>query len=266
MRLYLGENGVKSGPFPVWEVRARLDRGELSPDTLGWHDGCSGWVPLRDLPGLGWQEAGAGRPDEGGEEDDADLDDLLESALAAGVRPRPWARWWARFFDLSLWLLLAALAIRPFGYGFDKFLVEPWAQFLSMLCYLVAEACCLTLVGATPGKALLGLRVDRPAGDRLPFALTLKRAFMVYVLGNAFYLIICPFAWVIHFVALGKHGTTWWDRQLHTEVVSAPPRRFGILPFVCALVAVQICLNLLVGPEVRALMDQMWPGSVPPAP
>ena len=274
MRIYLGQNGEKTGPYPVWELRTRLEKGELSPDTLAWHEGCAGWTPLRDLPALGWQ-----RPPEDGmvesePEDDPEGDrnelinpDLLplEATRAYSLRPRPWARWWARWFDLGIWFLLSGLVLRLFGLSLSSMAGNVWIYLACQFAIIPAEAACLALWGTTPGKWLLGLRVTRADGSRLSYSIALQRSFWVLVLGNALNIFIYPMVtWIGNYFLLTSRRTTWWDNRLRTQVVSRPRGRLGVLPYVTALLALNLCAGILfpdsvaeAETQVRQMMEQL---------
>lgn len=291
MRVYVAENGERRGPFPVWEVRGRLEDGDLSPDTLGWHEGVPKWLPLRDLPAVSFRE---GEPPEleepppvekpavdrpaddrpaagddlgpGEEGDDPHASPSSTSASAsvppvvvvASTVPRPGSRFAARLFDRALWALLTVGALAPFSYGFLEFSRSPVAQALSLVFYLLAEAVCLALFGVTPGKALLGMRVVQTSDGHLPsFRTSLRRSFLVGLLGNALY---SPFAlatWIYHFIALGRNRSTIWDRGLGLSVVTtAPVDTRRLLVFSALLLGLLLIFSSLVQEDMQLLLDQ----------
>jgi hypothetical protein len=50
---YLGSpSGQREGPLPEAVVKQRLADGNLSPETLVWREGESGWAPARTVPEL----------------------------------------------------------------------------------------------------------------------------------------------------------------------------------------------------------------------
>ena len=50
LNLYVTSNGVDHGPLSIEEATKRVGSGEFKPDDLSWHNGVSGWVPLKQLP------------------------------------------------------------------------------------------------------------------------------------------------------------------------------------------------------------------------
>lgn len=268
MRIFLAENGLKTGPFLPWEVRSRIERGEVNLDTLGWHEGCEEWVPLRDLPALGM----AARDLPGGEEvaGTGGGPSMSSPVAVAGAtsgmdaRARPWHRFAARMFDLIFWFTVMALAMEPFGGGFANVLTQPAWIVGSQLLMVVAEATCLTLFGATPGKALLGLRVVAKGGSLAPMAFSpaLQRALLVYAVGSPTYLpvYITVCAWIFHHVNLTKLGASWWDRRLGSEVLGTPVTWRRILVFCLCFIALEAVLNIVAGDEMKPLLDAMMNG------
>lgn len=46
MQLYVTQKGQQAGPFPLETVKDMLQRNELLPTDLVWHEGAPGWMPL----------------------------------------------------------------------------------------------------------------------------------------------------------------------------------------------------------------------------
>jgi len=91
----------------------------------------------------------------------------------------PWRRWFARSLDYSLYAALVNIFIYAVG-GVSPLHknsgVESWAYMLmALLMMLFIEPFLLSRFGATPGKALLGLRVTNPYGGRLSYSEALDR-------------------------------------------------------------------------------------------
>jgi len=49
---YLAVNGQQVGPLPVEQLGDKVGSGELTPQTLVWQDGMSGWVAASTVPSL----------------------------------------------------------------------------------------------------------------------------------------------------------------------------------------------------------------------
>ena len=44
MEIWIVEEGKKRGPFETYQIRDRIEAGELAGDELSWHKDQSGWV------------------------------------------------------------------------------------------------------------------------------------------------------------------------------------------------------------------------------
>ena len=50
LALYVTSNEVDHGPLSLKEATKRVQRGEFKATDLAWHQGVSGWIPMKDLP------------------------------------------------------------------------------------------------------------------------------------------------------------------------------------------------------------------------
>jgi uncharacterized RDD family membrane protein YckC len=175
----------------------------------------------------------------------------IERADAIGP-VRPFIRFWARMFDYTLvsvmvFLLSDYVAPQPQAGEaltdfFTRYLDEmrkPEALtlattlFFALFAWHALEAMLIHLFGATPGKALFGIRVTNADGDRPPVLLSLGRSFYVYVLGVGFYQ--APFiliGMIFSFFRLITSGNCLWDQHLKTRVEHAP---LGIVRIMLAI-------------------------------
>lgn len=94
----------------------------------------------------------------------------------------PWRRYFARMTDIALCNLLWSLVV---GFAFCSNLSARggWAAILdaaaTLALLLFLGLLSLRLTGTTPGKAIFGLRLDRPGGERLSYAEALDRTWLV---------------------------------------------------------------------------------------
>lgn len=266
MFIFLIENGSKTGPFQPWEVRERLDRGEITEATQGWHDGCEKWMPLSELPALGLSSQ-PHRPPEPppipemrqGPEPVA-----VSQNLPAGwdTKPRPWLRLLARLFDQGVLSLLIAAVVKAFGYSFSSFLFNPFGVLSIPPLTVAFETICLAKFGTTPGKALLGMWVRAKGTGRraIPWPFSFHRALLVLAAGHAFYLY--PFftiaAWAFHYLGLVRHQHVWWDRKLGLEVAGRPLTLSMVLRFIGAWLLVHFATVTVIGQaEVELIIETL---------
>ena len=49
MEVWIVEEGEKRGPYQTYEIRERIERGELAGDELAWHRDQEQWTELREM-------------------------------------------------------------------------------------------------------------------------------------------------------------------------------------------------------------------------
>ena len=52
MLLHFTRDGEAFGPYPIEEAREYLKRGQILPTDLAWFEGCAGWMPAIQVPGM----------------------------------------------------------------------------------------------------------------------------------------------------------------------------------------------------------------------
>ncbi len=259
MDIYWIKDKRQCGPSTVPDVISLLQVGELAPDTLGWHAGCPGWVPMRELPALAdflhqKDEAGqeeqdlpaiptppadtqetpaAPQLDQATAPEAADSNPSADREASPRVYlPSPVARLLARFVDCALYTLLYSSVIAMRGIPYDASLLLTLNPLLWMPM-LVLEAWMLSTWGTTPGKALMGIRVTTFGNvPRLNFLRALLRALMVFTLGLGLMISqLLPIMLAFEFWMLRRRGITPWDARnstLPTQKFPATPSRYTL--------------------------------------
>lgn len=124
----------------------------------------------------------------------------------------------ARFIDYLLW---GMLTITVLGDKIGDVYSPSWLFYTSFWLYIFAEAACVSVFATTPGKRLLGIYVRDQNQNKLSFAVSLKRAFLVFGAGVGFFLsyvsLILP---VYALYRLLKHQPVFWDMVCDTSVSS----------------------------------------------
>ncbi len=190
---------------------------------------------------------------------------LAEALLAAGkdqeqARNRERVseavrRWLARQIDTVLlggvgWALLALLGYRfglwSLGYPSMELSQAPIiAVILLVLAALPLEAVLVGLLGRTPGRALLGLRVTDVHGAAPGLRAGAERAARVALYGQA--MLVFPFVIFAYAVAGGsliKNGRTHWDQALGLLVRTQP---VGANQWWTALVVLALAWAMFIG-------------------
>ena len=100
------------------------------------------------------------------------------------IRVIPWARYFARMFDLIFICFIFALSISFLGIKVNYKIIE----FLIIIPFISIffEPFCYSLFGTTPGKFLYSIKVLNKNGSKLSFKKALKRSLQVWIRGNGF--------------------------------------------------------------------------------
>ena len=49
MEIWLIINGKRSGPYPDYEIRSRIEHGEMTSEEMVWHEGLPEWTSIGEL-------------------------------------------------------------------------------------------------------------------------------------------------------------------------------------------------------------------------
>ena len=169
---------------------------------------------------------------------------------------KPWSRYWSRLLDMFIWALPLAIgfgALYPtqalwFSTHDDTGLL---LSFLLMPLIMVVDALCLALLGNTPGRAIVGIRVETIRHKRLSISTALNRNGQIYLRGFGLTIpIVSLFTLSSSYDKVKSGEQTTWDRDLYTRVydVSSNPIRI----FICAA----LVLILSAAPRVIDEMDR----------
>jgi uncharacterized RDD family membrane protein YckC len=221
------KDDAPQGPISHGDLCALFANSQLLIDTRVWCDGMLDWVPastiedFRGIWGKGFGPRTTATPPlpplpapaapsvrrPGRILEDHEMPDARRLNGEADTEPHPWVRFWARGLDNTLLLLVAVFAFSSLG---------PYDLMLYAVLFvgaLFAYPFQLWVFGTTIGKAILGISVETPTGERPSYAQASARELGVYVKGYALGLPIVSF--VMHLLAykgLSNDGTSSWDK------------------------------------------------------
>lgn len=196
--------GKKEGPVDTAILRQRIQSGVVPKDALAWAEGMADWVRIRDARELTEPVFGSAPPSMPAlpPNEDPYSPPRSQGEPAAPLSPinlaflneplaGPWRRFFARQIDLLVVgfpiaaLVSAAIATQSVAYAF--WVQKPGNDVLYGLAIipvvLIAEALLFAVIGTTPGKALLGVKVRSLSGERPGLAAYLGRLVGVYFQG-----------------------------------------------------------------------------------
>lgn len=252
MDIYWIADKKKCGPATVPDILSRVQMGELTPETKGWHVGCEQWMPLRELPALvDFLQEKTEQAEELPAESAAGAGESVatDEARPAGVPadavrvylPSPTVRFLARCVDMSLYVALVFAVVYVRQIGFIPSLL-PSAPLIWM-GFILIESFLLSSLGTTPGKALFGIQVRCVNGGSMTIGRTLSRACMVFVGGMGMMFSLIPlFMLGYSWWSLKSRGITMWDARCGTLPLMLKPANF--LRIFMATVIIYACFHV----------------------
>ncbi|MCQ2371322.1 MAG: RDD family protein [Akkermansia sp.] len=285
---WIDKERKRCGPATVPDMISKVRTGELSAETLGWHAGAVGWVPLKELPALtdflterAPKHITYDPNDPMPELDDRDAPPTLDTAEAEPLReedmpqgverlylPSPGVRLMARLVDMALYTVLAYLVFNMRGVPFNLSLLPGSPMF--WLGMLVLEPLLLSTWGTTPGKALFCLRVRMMGAPgqggnvvvKLGYWRAFARTLLVFVLGLGMMLSILPvFTMLLSRWQLRRQGITVWDIRTGAVQDCKPPVPSAGMRTVMAVIVMFICLqctSVLMQPWIPDMVDTIY--------
>lgn len=219
--IYWIENHKRCGPTTVPDILGRVQRGELTPDTLGWHSGCADWMPLRQLPALAdflareepppAAEAEAPAPAAEQPAQPATPQPGIDRQLLNIALPSPTNRLLARLIDTALYATLALGIMHMLQLPY-KWYLQPGSPAF-WLPFPVLEALLLYRWHTTPGKRWMGIYLH-PLSGRFRLGSLLGRSVLVGVMGMGCMLFpVTLVTLLLSYFYLRQRGITLWDVQ-----------------------------------------------------
>jgi len=224
MDIWLIRDGEKTGPFHDFEIRRRIETGELSGTTPAWHEGLGAWKPLVEIDLFTREfERKAAPPEESPAPDS-------QSPPPLPATPHCLRRFWARWLDLSLYSGFWWLGMWAAGQDIEAVLSNLWLILTRFVPWFALEALLIHRFGTTPGKWLLGLEVAHADGSRLALGASIRRSLHVLVGGIGFgWELLAVFSQMLCLITALRIKTTQWDHAGGFQVKAKPLKPLRIL-------------------------------------
>jgi uncharacterized RDD family membrane protein YckC len=234
MDIWIIRDGEKFGPLHDFEVRRKIIDGEFTATTPAWHEGLEAWKPLAEIP-LFSREFELLATDQGFEPCLNPISPPVRPDAPQTPPPLPSKpifirRFWARWFDLTLYSGVWWLAMWAAGQNIEAALRNPWVMFFQYVPWFALEALLIHYHATTPGKWLLGLKVVNLDSTRLDLAASTRRSMRVLFTGIGFgWYFLSVFCQGMSYFVAKRLGNTLWDQSGGHRVESAllTPLRIG---------------------------------------
>jgi uncharacterized RDD family membrane protein YckC len=263
MDIWLIRNGEKYGPFHDYDIRRRIEGGELDPASPAWHEGLAGWIPISEIPVFKNEYLAtpklAPSPVEEQQQEAAPSATTTAGAIPPPLpeKPKIHRRFWARWMDLTVYFAAWWLVFWATGRDVEAIFLNPWIPLAQFVPWFVIEIFLIHHLATTPGKWLLGLRVLNIDGSRLNLLQATRRSMTVYVLGVGlvwFPVVIVSMAFSVF--TTKRVGAPIWDYIGKHRVVSKPLNPIGIISVIVLFFASWQAVNGVLSPYVfRAQME-----------
>jgi len=240
MVLWLIKDGVKCGPFEDYEVREMVREGEVGEETKVWHEGAEGWVPAPAIAVLTGEFEKKVEP---------------PPPIPLAMPPfRPWLRLGARFFDFILYsaILNGIFVLMGVTLGGQQNSAG-WLIVAMLVPAILMEGALVSSFGFTPGKWLLGLRVETRRRERLTTGQALIRSMRVWILGMGMMEPILMF--LGHSLSLWfglKKGALLWDLQSGFQVSNLSLTTKKVVIY-------WVLLIVICGAKIALVLPEVWP-------
>ncbi|RYD17810.1 MAG: RDD family protein [Verrucomicrobiaceae bacterium] len=261
MEIWIIRDGEKTGPFHDFEVRRRIEDGELTADNVAWHEGMDGWKPLSEIELFRREFEKETAPTAS---DHIQPEEASPSPLT-GPPPIPQQplygrRFWARWFDLAVYGGIWWFCLWAARQNVEAAWLNPWIMFFKFVPWFVLEALLIHYTGTTPGKWLLGMHVVNQDGSKLDLAASTRRSVRVMLTGVGFgWPLLALFCHTLSYFTAKRLGTALWDYTGGHRVNAVPLNPLRLIPFVLVFFAALQLHALVLYPYMEKVALQQNP-------
>lgn len=259
MDIWIILDGEKSGPIHDFDIRKKIESGELPSTTPAWHEGLGTWKPLGEIS-LFSSEFDRPPADPKapavGQEDSSKKASPPPLPEKAHLMRRFWARWLDLYFFAGIWWITMWFS----GRDIEATLNNPWIILFQYVPWFVIEAFMLHRFATTPGKWLLGIRVLNNNGSFLSLREASRRSARVFFLGIGLgWELVCIICQIMTVVTTRRIGRPLWDHVGGHRVTAAPLQPMGAAVYIIALfIALQLQF-IVVAPYVMETAGKAFP-------
>lgn len=256
MEIWLIVNGKRSGPYPDYDIRSRIEHGEITSEEMVWHEGLPEWTPVGELE-IFRNSFGIKQP----EIIPPPLPQAYMEATAGIPAKAHFARrFWARWTDLTAYSALWWLGMYFGGRDIGSAIGNLWLLVTMLLPWFAFEAWLIHRFGTTPGKWLMGLKVSNEDGSRLALKESIWRSLRVMITGVGFGLgllaILCQ---AMSWFTTKRLGKPIWDFIGKHNVEAEPLRPLRIVALVFLFVTAFNLQMAVRAPHEEKILTEQFP-------
>jgi len=258
MEIWLIINGKRSGPYPDYEIRSRIEHGEMTSEEMVWHEGLPEWTSIGELElfrnSLEQQEQAPAIVPPPLPKDN------MEAAAAKKPKTHIARRFWARWMDLNFYSALWWLGMYLGGRDIGSAIGNLWLFISMLLPWFAIEAWLIHRFGTTPGKWLMGLKVSNEDGSLLALKQSVWRALRVMITGIGFgwglLAILCQ---TMSWFTTRRLGKPIWDQMGKHKIEAEPLKPFRTIVLIIVFIGAAQLQMAVRGPHEEKIMVEQFP-------
>lgn len=279
---FLMEGGIRKGPLTRRQLETQIVEGAVNERSWIWRKGMPDWsiaqnvpevqpaiersrivrsqlasrmAPSAGQPGTWSPAPGAGYPQPQPPYPSPVAQPhpgALPSSTGFDTTPKPWRRFVARVIDSFAYapVSIIGMILLSFMIGLDNLQIEQYVaiSFISLFFVFILDSLLVSWFSTTPGKWLLGLRLQKGPGGALSIPEAMARNIGVFIIGHGGGLLFF-LAWPINFQRLVQSGRVYYDQIGGFDVVSERIRwgrvALGVLVLI-PVYGISVFFNILV--------------------
>jgi uncharacterized RDD family membrane protein YckC len=257
MDIWIIRDGEKVGPIHDFDVRRKITDGELVATTPAWHEGLPAWKTLIEIDLFTREFDHPTTPlssEPTSEPEQSTPPPQLPTRTYYG------RRFWARWFDLTLYSGVWWIAMWAAGQNIEAALLNPWVMVFQYVPWFILESFLLHRYGTTLGKWLLGLEVVNTDGSRLSISASSHRSLRVLSTGIGFgWSLLSPFCQAVSWFMAKRIGTTTWDHSGGHQVVASPLRPLRVINLVILFFCSIQLQIIVISPSLIQIAGKSYP-------
>ncbi len=261
MDIWLILEGEKIGPLHDYQIRRKIEDGELPAATPAWHEGLDAWKPLIEIELFTREfELAVSARDKA-----PPVAEISAAPSVATPPPLPGSnryvrRFWARWLDLTLYSGVWWIGMWAARQDIEAALMNPWVMFLQYVPWFAIEPLLLHYFVTTPGKWLLNLTVTNLDGSRLDLPAAIRRSLRVMFTGVGFgWPILALFCQALSLFTARRLGNTLWDHSGGHRVNAGPLNPVRIVGLVGLYVGGLLLQIVVISPYTYEMNAKAYP-------
>lgn len=225
----------QQGPIGTFELKKLFEQGVLCRDTYLWTSSS----PF-------WRKANTLEPFKNDFEKDP-INAFTKEKLTENFenitfpKGRPFVRFMARIFDLSLFTLFFSAFVSIYSPELIIKTSRVLLFFINLFLWVLCEPLIISIFGNTIGKMLLHTKIKSVNGGSIDFWTAFKRSMLIIAAGMGFGIPLITFICnLFSYLNMRKHGRSIWDNKTGTIVL------YGNINFPRVFVSVFFPLSIFI--------------------